>query len=63
MMNIVMRNDAFRGVKAGFHPMDHGYDTFLGLPESNDYGCTDTTMGAPDSGCLNWKEDRYSTVH
>ena len=26
------------GVKPGFHPLDHGYDTFLGLPESNDYG-------------------------
>ena len=38
------------GVKEGFHPLDHGYDHFLGLPESNDYGCTDTTMGAPDSG-------------
>eukprot|EP01044_Picomonas_judraskeda_P028520 COSAG03_NODE_9505_length_714_cov_1.585366_1_plen_89_part_01 len=28
------------GVKAGHHPLDHGYDEFLGLPESNDYGCT-----------------------
>ena len=46
------------GVKNGFHPIDHGYDHFLGLPESNDYGCTDTTMGAPDSGCLNWRADR-----
>lgn len=46
------------GVKPGFHPLDHGYDTFLGLPESNDYGCTDSTMGAPDSGCLNWRDDR-----
>lgn len=46
------------GVKPGHHPLDHGYDEFLGLPESNDYGCTDTTMGAPDSGCLNWREDR-----
>ena len=46
------------GVKDGFHPLDHGYDRFLGLPESNDYGCTDTTMGAPDSGCLHWRADR-----
>eukprot|EP01050_Picozoa_sp_SAG11_P028180 SAG11_NODE_7439_length_1143_cov_1.634100_1_plen_161_part_10 len=46
------------GVKPGFHPLDHGYDHYLGLPESNDYGCTDTTMGAPDSGCLNWRADR-----
>lgn len=46
------------GVKPGHHPLDHGYDEFLGLPESNDYGCTDTTMGAPDSGCLNWRQDR-----
>ena len=46
------------GVKPGFHPLDHGYDHYLGLPESNDYGCTDSTMGAPDSGCLNWRADR-----
>ena len=46
------------GVKPGFNPLDHGYDHFLGLPESNDYGCTDSSMGAPDSGCLDWRADR-----
>ena len=46
------------GVKKNFNPLDHGYDHYLGLPESNDYGCTDTQMGAPDSGCLNWQKDR-----
>ena len=46
------------GVKPGFHPLDHGYDEYLGLPESNDYGCTDSMMGAPDSGCLRWQHDR-----
>eukprot|EP01047_Picozoa_sp_COSAG01_P035206 COSAG01_NODE_2685_length_7253_cov_6.363153_7_plen_371_part_00 len=46
------------GVKPGFHPLDRGYDRYLGLPESNDYGCTDSGMGAPDSGCLHWREDR-----
>ena len=45
------------GVMPHFHPLDRGYDTFLGLPESIDYGCTDTAMGAPDSGCLNWTVD------
>ena len=34
------------------------YDRYLGLPESNDYGCTDTQMGAPDAGCSNWTHDR-----
>lgn len=46
------------GIKQGFHPLDHGYDHYLGLPESVDYGCTDTQMGTPDAGCLNWKLDR-----
>ena len=45
-------------MKKGFNPLDHGYDHYLGLPESNDYGCTDSQMGAPDSGCLNWQQDR-----
>jgi hypothetical protein len=46
------------GVKAGFHPRDRGYEQFFGTPESIDYGCTDSQMGAPDSGCQNWAIDR-----
>ena len=45
-------------MKEGFNPLDRGYDDYYGTPESIDYGCTDTQMGAPDSGCLKWAIDR-----
>jgi hypothetical protein len=46
------------GPQGDYAPTSRGYDVFLGIPESHDYGCTDTSMGAPDSGCLHWKNDR-----
>jgi len=46
------------GPQGPYAPTARGYDTFFGTPESIDYGCTDTAMGAPDSGCLQWQHDR-----
>lgn len=46
------------GPQGKYAPTSRGYDAFLGIPESHDYGCTDTQMGAPDAGCLHYKNDR-----
>eukprot|EP00040_Diaphanoeca_grandis_P026651 m.149638 g.149638 ORF g.149638 m.149638 type:complete len:596 (-) comp30673_c0_seq1:57-1844(-) len=46
------------GPQGKYQPSERGYDRYLGIPESIDYGCTDTAMGAPDSGCLHWQHDR-----
>jgi len=46
------------GPQGAYSPPARGYDAWFGIPESHDYGCTDTKMGAPDSGCLHWRHDR-----
>lgn len=28
------------GLTSGHHPLDHGFDTYLGVPYSLDMGCT-----------------------
>ena len=43
-------------MKEGFNPLEHGYNHYLGLPESNAYGCTDSQMG--DTGDAGLKSHR-----
>ena len=49
------------GHRQRFLPRAHGFDTFLGLAMSHDYGCTDHP--GPDTNCKHWAKQTCGGRH